>query len=259
MDIYRFGRKWKKVTISICMLINQDVSLPYDKKWQRIGVSVSGGADSALLLYLLSKKYDCEIHVITQVRCWKTRPWQLHNSIAVFDWMQETFPSKKFIRHEGFIPPDLEWSDKGPNIVDEYGKLKSGNQIILRSHNEYICHRENLDAWFAAVNLNPDIKLENALEDRNEGHIPPVFEHMDTVVCHPFIHTRKDWIIQQYFDYDILDLLDLTRSCEGDKNDYPEVFGDLDYKTYVPSQAVPTCGKCFWCQEREWALSRVKK
>jgi hypothetical protein len=234
------------------------VHVPYDKKWKKIGISVSGGADSALLLFLLCYYFDYEIHVTTQIRCWKTRPWQRFNSLEVFNWMQHRFENRKLTRHEGFIPPELEWADKGPNIKDEYGKTKSGNQIILRSHNEYICHSENLNAWFAAVNLNPDIEIDGALEDRNYGHLPPFFEHMKTMICHPFIHTRKDWIMQQYYNYNILDLLNLTRSCEGDKIDYPDVFGDLDYTNYVPGQYVPECGQCFWCKEREWALNRVE-
>ena len=56
-----------------------------------------------------------------------------------------------------------------------------------------------------------------------------------------------------------MDLFDLTRSCEGDADIYPEVFGDLDYKTYVPGSPVPTCGKCFWCKEREWGVANSDK
>jgi len=234
------------------------VKIPFSHNWTNIGISLSGGADSALLLYILSNYFTCNIHVITQIRCWKTRPWQEYHSLQVFEWFQTNFPKKNFTRHEGFIPPDLEWGRIGPTITDEYGKLKSGNQIILRSHNEYICHKEKINAWFAAVNRNPNIKLDGALKDRDDGHILPIFNHMNTVICHPFIKTRKDWIIQQYYNFDILDLLDLTRSCEGDKIDYPEIFGDLDFTTYIPGQYVPECGKCFWCNEREWALNRVK-
>jgi len=224
------------------------MELYLNSSWKRIGISVSGGADSALLAYLICSNTDAEIHFTNQIRMWKTRPWQEYVADCVIDWFKNRF-NKTFYIHRNLIPPDLEWGDTGPNITDEYGKLKSGNQIILRSHNEYIAHKYNLNALYGGVNKNPEIDFKGALEDRNEGHIPPHFVHNGIDICHPFVHTRKDWIIQQYYDYNILDLLDLTRSCEGE-------FQDLDYTTYVPGQHVPICGKCFWCKEREWAINK---
>ena len=228
--------------------------------WRNIGVSVSGGADSALLAYLLAMSTNfASIHVITEVRCWKTRPWQRQNSLDVYRWLTRRFPNRSFSRHEGFIPPELEWGSKGPTIEDEYGKLKSGNQIILRAHTEFLIHQQKLEAVFASVNKNPDITINGELEDRNNPTMPEEFEHMGARICHPFVNVQKDWIMQQYYDHDILDLLELTRSCEGDKNDYPDTFKDLDYTTYALGQSVPTCEQCFWCKEREWGLARIKK
>jgi len=236
---------------------HENLNVIVNPEWKRIGISLSGGADSALMAYLICLNTDAEIHITTQIRCWKTRPWQRHISVDVFNWLRHKFSNLTFHRHENFIPPDLEWADKGPTILDENGKLKSGNQIILRSYNEYICHEQNLDAWFAAVNKNPDIKIEGALQDRDNGHIDPITKHMGVTVCHPFIHTTKDAIIQKYYDLGITELLHMTRSCEGDDEQYPEIFKGLDYRTYQPGQEVPTCKKCFWCKERQWAMDRV--
>jgi len=238
------------------------VEFPILTNWRNIGISLSGGADSALLAYLIcsSTSHTANIHILTNIRMWKTRPWQKYNALDVYNWLEERFPDHKFTMHQNFIPPDLEWGDKGPNITDEYGKLKSGNQIILRSHAEYIAFRYGLDAWFAGVNKNPSEDFKGKLTDRDikptEDLTPLIREHMGVTVCHPFIYTTKDWIIKQYYEHNIEELLDLTRSCEGDKTHYPEVFGNLDYKTYIPGQAVPECGKCFWCKEREWAIKQ---
>ena len=239
------------------MLID-GVELTIDKNWKRIGISISGGADSALLTYLVASNTTADIYLTNQIRCWKTRPWQEHVANEVIDWLMSKFPNIVGVERN-FIPPDLEWGRKGQNIVDEYGKLKSGNQIILRSFNEYIGYKYKLDAWYAAINKNPTIDIPGALEDRNEGHVPPVMDHMGCTICHPFVHVMKDWIIKQYYRLDILELLDLTRSCEGDAFDYPEVFGNLDYTNYKPGQYVPECGKCFWCKEREWGIERAKQ
>ena len=100
---------------------------------------------------------------------------------------------------------------------------------------------------YGGINKNPDIEIKGALADRDDGHIPPHFIHNGIDICHPFVYTKKDWIIKQYFENDIEDLLNLTRSCEGE-------FDGINYNTYTPGQHIPICGECFWCKEREWAM-----
>lgn len=229
------------------MLID-GINFPFNKNWKRIGISLSGGADSALLAYIVLSHSDADIYFTTQIRMWKTRPWQRYVARDVVSWFKEKFSNR--IEHlENFVPPEME----EPNttyITDEYGKLKPGNRIILRSYNEYVAHTYKLDAWYAGVNQNPDEKFEGAPEDRETARLPVVMEHMNRVVCHPFINVRKNWIIKQYMDNYIGELLEITRSCEGE-------FENLDYTNYKPYQPVPTCGKCFWCNEREWGIKNA--
>ena len=55
------------------------VEIPFNTSWKNVGIAVSGGADSALLAYLvcnLAKKSNSTIHIINHIRCWKTKPWQ---------------------------------------------------------------------------------------------------------------------------------------------------------------------------------------
>jgi hypothetical protein len=223
--------------------------IPFDTEWKNIGISISGGADSALLSYLILSQTNANIFFTTQIRMWKTRPWQRYIAKDVVQWFRDRFKNR--IEHiEGFIPPELE-EPKSPLILDEYGSKKSGNRIILRSHNEWVMHTYKLDSWFAAVNQNPNFYIEGSLPERDQGVLPVYMKHMGVDVCHPFVYTKKDWIIKQYYDNDILDLLELTRSCEGE-------FKDIDYTTYTPGQYVPICGNCFWCKERAWAIEQSK-
>ena len=232
------------------------LSIPFNPKWKNIAISVSGGADSALLSYLLSNiidqnKYDTAVHVISHVRCWKTRPWQKHNSVDVYTWLGKRFPKIRYVRHENFLPPDFEWANKGPNIIDEYGDLNSGDIIEIRAFAEYVGFKENLDAYFNAVTHNPPIKLAGEMDRRNieptdENLRKMITTHMGRVSCHPFRFIDKSWVYKQYKRLGILDLYNLTRSCEGE-------FEDITYKNYIPGQYVPTCGQCFWCLERAWA------
>lgn len=227
-----------------------NTELPIDITWKRIGISLSGGADSALLSYLILSNTDADIYFTTQIRMWKTRPWQKYVARDVVNWFRERFSNR--IEHlENFIPPEME----EPNttyITDEYGKLKSGNRIILRAYNEYIGHTYNLDAWYAGVTLNPIESFDGALPERDQASLPEVIEHMGKPIFHPFVNVRKDWIIQQYLKNNIGELLEITRSCEGE-------FANINYQTYNPKQNVPICGRCFWCKEREWGIVNALK
>ena len=77
--------------------------------WKRIGISLSGGADSALLAYLICKNVSVttDIHITNQIRMWKTRPWQGPVVDRVIDWFESKF-DHNFIVHKNFIPPELE-------------------------------------------------------------------------------------------------------------------------------------------------------
>jgi len=247
-------------------LVEHDtIFFPLDNKWKRVAISVSGGADSALLAYLLSyyiwkNNLDIEIHFISNIRMWETRPWQRYDSINVYNYIKTLFPSLTYHRHENFIPPELETANIGKIIPHFTGEQKGGDSICTFSYATYICKRENISAWFAALTKNPDQDFSGTPDDRNSKDLDNVKNPIEIfngiILAHPFCNTSKDWVIKQYKDLDILDLLNATRSCEGDKNSAPEIFGELNFYTYNQFDYVPTCGKCFWCQERKWALSQ---
>lgn len=238
------------------------VQIPFDSTWKKISVSSSGGADSTLLLYLLCdhitrNNLDIEIHVINHVRCWKTKPWQEYDAIKIFKHVSDIFSNLKFQRHVNFIPPEMEWGNAGPTMTDEYGKTVSGDNIELRAFAEYICYKFDIPVYFNAVTRNPKAVDFQGMptrdidpNDDNEHLL--LMKHMDKWACHPFRFTEKNWIINQYRRLGIVDLFELTRSCEG------EVEG-IDYKNYTPYQPVPICGECFWCKERKWAIDESLK
>lgn len=235
------------------------VDIPFSTTWDKIAVSISGGADSAMLAYLLCQmvvQKDFEIHVISHIRMWKTRPWQSHDSLNVYNWLVKHFPNIKFKRHTNFIAPELEYGNIGPNLTDEYGKQVSGDNIEQRAFAEYVCHHYDVEAYYNAVTRNPpDVDFQGMpnrdvdLTDENE-HLA-IMEHMDILACHPFRFVNKSWVIRQYRRLELLDLLKLTRSCEGE-------FPKITYKNYLPGQSVPLCNECFWCKERSWAIEHSK-
>ena len=235
------------------------VNIPYNPEWKNVAISVSGGADSALLAYLvceLAYEYDTTIHIINHVRCWKTKPWQQDDAERVYQWLFQRFYHTNFKRHTNFIAPELEYGNVGPNLTDEYGKKVSGDNIQQRAYAEFICKKHNINAYYNAVTRNPrqakfNGMLERDLEPTEENKHLEYMVHLDVVASHPFRFVDKGWVISKYKELGLQDLLDITRSCEG-------VFKDINYSNYKPGQYVPTCGECFWCKEREWAIEHNK-
>lgn len=233
------------------------VRIPFNTEWNNIAISVSGGADSALLAYLLcdlAKEHNTTIHIINHVRMWKTRPWQQYDADRVYNWLFQRFYHTTFKRHINFIAPDIEYGNIGPNLTDEYGKQVSGDNIQQRAYAEFVCYKNNVDAYYNAVTHNPRLALFNGMRERDverndsNTHLEYMI-HMGKVASHPFRFVDKSWVLKQYKEFDIMDLFEITRSCEGE-------FEGIDYTTYKPGQSVPTCGKCFWCKEREWAIEQ---
>jgi hypothetical protein len=249
--------------------IKEDISnlqIVFNPNWKNIAVNLSGGADSALLTYLLChiiKKHNLttKVNVITYQRCWTTRPWQGWWSVQVLNKLKEYFPDIINERITTYIPPELEYGESGP-IIDG----RSGDQIIVGSFNKFAAWEYNLDAVFNATSKNPENdnredRMDNRDGDAEDAKLEDLWAHrkgLDTVFAHPFRFVQKDWIVAQYHIFDILDLYKQTRSCEGDielDSELKQIVGSFgDYK---PGMHVPTCGRCWWCYEREWAESRV--
>jgi hypothetical protein len=233
------------------------IEIPVDPLHKNIAIAVSGGADSALLTYLVcSNISDAKVHIINNIRCWKSKPWQQEDFKRVLDYIQNTFPYIEFKVHTNFIPPELEWGDKGRTIVDEYGKLVSGDTLELRSFAEYICFQNNVESYYNGVTRNPKNVNFGGMPTRDidpttDNHYLEKTIHMGMVVHHPFRFIEKSKIYQTYCELDIVDLFELTRSCEG-------TFDNLDYKNYKKGQMVPICNTCFWCKERAWAINESK-
>lgn len=220
------------------------VDIPFDPAWKNIAISLSGGCDSALLTHqLCTLVEDTTIHIISNVRMWRTRPWQKYNSLDVFNYFVEKFPNIKFVRHENFIPPELEGVYIGP---------KMGNQIITRSYAEYVCVKEGVTAYYAGDTLNPADVTDGPIDRSISGTtMQPIREHLGGVACQPYSTVHKDYVVSQYKKLNLWDLFNITRSCEGD-------FEELDYRNYKPGQQVPICGECFWCKERQWGIDNAK-
>ena len=86
----------------------------------------------------------------------------------------------------------------------------------------------------------------------------------------PWVLLEKDFIIGQYYKRGWEDLLDITRSCEGDIDCFRHIDNNpfINYKEYKHRETpLSECHEitenideqCFWCAERQWAKQEAKE
>jgi len=293
IDLELNNYSYEKFKIDKSILHNIDGALfPFDKNLKSIAVNLSGGADSALgtaILCTLIKKYNTntKITVITNIRGWQYRPWQAPIALDVYNKLNEMFPEIQFDRLVNFIPPELETSEIGE--IKQLGS--TGDKVITSSFNNYAKYTNNLEKVYAFVTNNPtdeEMPHNKKLLDRywSKEKVDEYFEHSQHQIGNacvqisgdhyhitPWILLKKDFVMAQYIKNDWIDLLDTTRSCEGDvrlvdrkKDNWEYTF--VDYKEYKHKVTrLTTCAEnikdpnngCYWCAERTWAWNKVKK
>jgi hypothetical protein len=242
------------------------LKIPFNNKWSRIAINLSGGADSACLTMLLCNhiqnlNLSTKVYIITYVRCWSTRPWQKPVAVNVYTTLKNLYPEIIEDQIFCYIPPELEHGAIG-EIVDN----RSADQITVSSFNEYAAFMYNFNAIFNATSKNPSgTDFEDRMKNREiDIEIAPlddlIYIKKDTIYSIPFKYVEKDWIIAQYKIFNQWELFETTRSCEGDFLTSAEIQKTVkNIKDFRPGDRVHTCGLCFWCKEREWALRNFNK
>ena len=249
--------------------------IPINYNWKKIAINLSGGADSACLAFILCKiiiknNWRVQIDVITHSRVWQKRPWASVVSVNVYNKLREMFPDIISARFTNYIPPELEYASLG-HIVNK----RSGDQIAVDSFNNYLANVNGYNAIYNATTKNPSTKkpihgrMANRDFDLQDIRLEDlVINRKNYWILLPLKIVEKDWIVKQYIDNDYLDLFAITRSCEGDEGvcDPDKKFltaaemclAGMDYDWFKNNQTavIPTCGECFWCHERKWAMEK---
>ena len=215
---------------------------------ENIGIGMSGGMDSSILLWMLAHhidKNDLDITIYIWSCIHEEKPWQHHHAKKALAFVKEEFPNVKFGEHM-----------IRPTIAKDY--IDNGTQLSWD-----LCKKYNVTALFNGVTTNPPDEIGEPvwrkrwprraeardyehrqwwIDNRNASEIDnPDFPHTEYL---PFIHTDKRIVLAFYKKYGkLLDLGALTRSCEG-------WIEETNYFT-------ESCKGCWWCIEKEWATAEI--
>lgn len=220
---------------------DQSAELIIPEGVKKIGVSMSGGADSSILCYLLAKQIkennlDITIHPISAK--FEIRPWSYkHASKAVTFIKGDLNCPEIFGQHYWFNVPLDE-------CADDNEKQKHFGHIF-----SFLLQNNLIDHFFSGKTKNPAQDIMDTFFDkqpqldRNNPTEKNIYKSpVETV---PWAMVDKRFVIGLYKELGLVNtLLPRTRSCEGDElgtNGFTE-----------------TCGKCWWCEEREWALKELE-
>ena len=202
---------------------------------KRVGIQVSGGADSALVLYnLVNCINDADIYVITGSINTENNFNEKYAKDVVAEVQRLT--NTKSIKEHVFKRQKQRGQQAGtdPNV------------IYRKSMLHRVAKKYNLDLMLNGVTMNPPKGiLDEGRDKRRDKPMPLKIEDewLLVPVFRPFAQNDKRTIMKQYKKLDIMSLFAKTWSCEG---------------TIESTQnfTVP-CGECWWCKERQWAMEEV--
>ena len=198
------------------------IDLPENVK--DIGLKISGGADSAIVCYMLAKyiteeRPDITIHPVTGVSVLKG--YQLIYSSQVLQKI-ESLTSIKFAKHQ-------------TRTVSNDNYVRDQDMFIkfLYKKNLFAHHYTGITAN-PTIDQTPELYTDQMPVERNRG--PK--KHDNTFS--PLINIDKRGVSEHYTRLGVLEeLFPLTRSCE-DLTD--------NFDTH--------CETCWFCQERFWGFNR---
>ena len=210
--------------------------IPYSETWERILVQVSGGLDSALMLYLISKTLNelgSKTKIIPTSFEVPTKAKNLGSARAVIKKIKELLGAQNFLDSvEVHIPIEhCTLENKDRFFRETLVKLKK---------------EKNLSFEFNGNTKNPPEDVRKYFRDNDDRQFyrdnrTTIYNSARSASPHAFV--TKKGIVQLYRKHGILEELSpLTLSC------------DMDIQEIEERNLPIPCGECWWCRERRWGF-----
>jgi 7-cyano-7-deazaguanine synthase in queuosine biosynthesis len=197
-----------------------------------VGLKISGGADSAITGYILSKyvveeRPDLKIVPITVDQ--EGKAFQIQFAKKIVEFYKKEF-GDIFLEHETAYSP----------LPEDENYIKTQQ---LLTNNLY--KNNKIQFHFAGITQNPP---KNAIPRSvywRGWTDPPDRERLKNIyegtACHPLINFNKRDVAELYRYFNVFDtLFPMTRSCEKYTDNFEK-----------------HCGNCWFCAERRWGFDRL--
>jgi len=226
----------------------------FEKDYKRIGVKISTGTDSALVMYFLAKfiteteQYDREIFPQTMI--------ELNNKLSkakeiapnIVNLIRSKFP--KVTIHDTTIS---EWLREGEYLAPRHKGhyFKPAQEKFVIENNIDRLHNEDDYVHLSGVTMNMPKSIRKLYGV--EGHGSRDSENIGTNTHgeprldskNPWMRYTKKTIAELYKQENLMDdLFMLTESCVVETE---EALKDMGADSFP-------CKKCYWCTEKKWAF-----
>jgi hypothetical protein len=217
-----------------------DFTIPAHVK--KIGIHVSGGADSAILLYIVCryiKDNDLDITVLPITSCIIQKPIMMEGTFRVTNKVRELFNYDIPFLLDNFLYYRGRKIFKFTNEVHKNMLSEGVVDMIIGAGT----------GWTSEEELKKNKMWEKRPlwrdKELNLTQYEPILEEDGTpteyTLYKPFIRVDKKFTVEMYDLYGVRDtLFPVTRSC-------------IDKFSKTEGWSKP-CKKCWWCRERYWAF-----
>lgn len=217
-----------------------DIRIYMPGDWHVI-LKLSGGADSAILAYILAKyrhDFNPNLKFVFASSVNKDLPYQYEFAKKVVEYIDSVYPLGDYVH--------LHNENRGGEFYTD-----DQNALVWPLHKKY---NEKTIHW-SGITCNPPVdemkKFEMYTDERvvgrdrghQENYLICEHEREDGIYKfnRPFMQHDKRGVAELYTTFGVLDqLFPLTRSCEEPTHDFSK-----------------HCGKCWFCLERKWGYGTL--
>ncbi len=222
-----------------------NIAIPYN---EHVGIMLSGGADSALLLYLLAKitleeNLGTKIFPVTAELL--RRPFNIRYADGVIAKVTE-LTGYDFDFHLTFPLPNhrLDLTD-------------AEKTEVMNKYSREFARRFQFVMFYDGITANPPTTsfevTENSIrpKDRDDPNERQKRQQINALSV-PFCDLDKRDLALFYKKFGLLEsLFPITRSCEGEAHEAGQFFNKTCF------DARPAGEECFWCLEREYGFGEL--